>query len=79
MKIYRELLENNDYDAWKSGYDKLNISVEKLGKILQKFSKESGGLISDDLEFKKLQNFNKDSSKQFLKQASKDRRAKWRN
>jgi len=95
MKFKEYLNESNkDYIEWKGESDKLNKSVTKLSDILQKFQKNSSGQISDEiknsdefkkakkeynLEFKKLQNFNKSTPKDFLRQASKDRRSKWKN
>ena len=78
------------YGDWKQASDDINSEVDKLSDILQKFPSGSMGLTPDEVRnskeyksakknfdnaFKKLQDFNKNSSKEFKRQKSKEHRA----
>ena len=78
------------YGEWKKASDNLNSQVDGFSDRLNTFPRGEMGLTPDDVQnskeyklakqnynnaFKKLQNFNKKSSKEFLRRESKERRA----
>ena len=81
------------YEDWKKAYIYLNNEVDEKSLLLNKYPTNPSGLIEEkvrmseeyqkvkkdfDKSFKKLQDFNKVSPKQYQKRYHKEKRARWR-
>ena len=87
--MLKEIVESIEYDEWIEISTAINKEVDDSEIALTKYDREASGLIPEktrtssaykkdkstfDQAFKKLQNFNKNSSKAFVKKQTQERR-----